>query len=871
MNNKESVDLAKPTNTKQPEDGKKGSKKKRFSFRKFIMGSIIAGILAIICALAIYIVVIMSGFKLLDQNLDKINTSAESTLIYAQEEGKDKDGKDKPATEIAKIYKGENRESVTIKDIPKSLQKAFIATEDRRFEEHAGVDFWAIGRALVKDVMHMSAVEGGSTITQQLAKNVFLSSEKTAFRKGTEMAIAFALDERFTKDQILERYLNRIFFGSNAYGIKAAAKVYFGKSDLNDLKLWEMATLAALPKAPTKYSPLKNPDLSKERRGVVLRLMTDQGYITEAERAEAAAVDYVAPPSSQATKEYATFVDYVTSEAEDMYNIDEDELLTKGYRIYTTMNPKAQKIMEQTYANPSFFQKDAADGQKIQSSMVIIDNKTGGLVAMIGGRDYQTKGFSRVYSKRQPGSSFKPIAAYGPAIESGKYTPYSIMDDTQTTFGNGTYSPRNYDRTTHGQVTMFEAVKKSYNLAPVWLLDQIKPKAALVFAKNLGIQLNAQKDVNLAIALGGLTDGVSPLDMATAYTAFANQGAQNKTHAILRITDSQGKEIKAYKAEKKQAISPKTAYYMTLMLQGVVEPGGTGTKAKFNRPVAGKTGTTGLDIKGLEKYDRDVWFVGYTPEWTAAVWEGFDKVDAKHYVTIGSGSPSSIFKEVMSKALDGKPVTNFVKPDNVPDLTEPPSGISDLAAAYVPEMKSVKLTWTSLGNKVAYQLYRKSSKETDAKLLTSLPNAEVNDSSVSSGETYQYYVTPLNTETNIEGAKSNVVTVEIPKDEALLDPSKVSPSPTPSGSAVPSSSPGNGKDHLSPSPSPTPSSGANPSPSHNGNVNDGKGTTGTVANPNPSPTPSPSPSNKPVDGATDPKKQESNQDGGKVAIPNPQQ
>ena len=691
-----------------------------------------------------------------------------------------------------------------------------LPPRSRRFEEHAGVDLRAIGRALVTDIIHMSAVEGGSTITQQLAKNVFLSSEKTGFRKATEMSIAFALDEKYSKDEILEKYLNRIYFGSNAYGIKAAAKVYFGKSNLNELKVWEMATLAALPKAPTRYSPLTHPDLSKERRAVVLRLMTDQGYITEAERAEAAAVDYVPPAAaSQGTKDNATFVDYVVNEAEDMYGIEEDELLTKGYRIYTTMNPKAQEVMETTYANPKFFQKDASDGQKIQSAMVIMDNKTGGLMAMIGGRDYQTKGFSRVYAKRQPGSSFKPIAAYGPALESGNYTPYSILDDTQTSFGNGTYSPRNYDRVTHGQVTMFEAVKKSYNLAPVWLLDQIKVKTAIDFAKKLGIPLNEQKDRNLSIALGGLTDGVSPLQMATAYTAFANQGIQNKTHAILRITDSQNKEIAVYKPEKKQVIQPKTAYYMTLLLQGVVEPGGTGTKAKFNRPLAGKTGSTGLDIKGIEQYDRDVWFVGYTPEWTAAVWEGFDKVDAKHYVTVGSGSPSAIFNEVMSKSLKDRPVTNFVKPEGVPDLTEPPKGITDLTAVYVPETKSVKVAWTSLGEKVAYQLYRKGSKDPEPKLLIQSAEPEVNDISVSTGEVYQYYVVPLNLDSNLEGAISNMVTVEIPKDDKLPGGS----SPSPSSSVSPSPSPGNGGPAQSPGPKPTASPdstvkpGTSPSPS----------------------------------------------------------
>ncbi|NQX63205.1 transglycosylase domain-containing protein [Paenibacillus qinlingensis] len=832
-----STPQSKPRESKQSKN--KGPKKKKFSARKLIMGSIIAAIIAVICATGIYIVVIMSGFKILDANIDKIISTTESTLIYAQEEGKDKDGKDKPATEISKIYRGENRESVNIKDVPERLKQAFIATEDRRFKEHSGVDLRAIGRALVTDIIHMSAVEGGSTITQQLAKNVFLSSEKTAFRKGTEMSIAFALDERFTKDEILEKYLNRIFFGSNAYGIKAAAKVYFNKSNLNELEVWEMATLAALPKAPSRYSPLTHPDLSKERRAVVLRLMTDQGYITEAERAKAAAVDYMPPATvSTGTKEYASFVDYVVNEAEDMYGIEEDELLTKGYRIYTTMNIKAQQTIEQTYADPSFFQKDASDGQKIQSSMVILDNKTGGIMGLIGGRDYKTKGFSRVYSKRQPGSSFKPIAVYAPALDSGKYTPYSLLDDTQTSFGS--YSPQNYDRQTHGQVTMFEAVKKSYNLAPVWLLSKMGVGTGTAFANKLGTTLNPQKDQNLAIALGGLTDGVSPLQMARAYTAFANQGNQNKTHAILRITDSQGKEIAAYKPEKKQVMQPSTAYYMTLLLQGVVETGGTGVKAKFNRPVAGKTGSTGLDIKGIEQYDRDVWFVGYTPEWTAAVWEGFDKVDSKHYVTVGSGSTAAIFNKVMSKALEGKPITNFVKPANVDDLKEPPSGISDVKATYVPESKRVKIEWTSLGDKISYEVYRKSATEAEAKMIIQTPKLLVEDTTVNSGETYQYYVVPLASESNTPGAKSNIATVEIPKDDSL--PNGGITSPTPSGS--PSPSPGNGGNNPNPSPSPSGKPGTSPSPG--ATIKPGTGTeTGPSPTPSPTPTPTPSPSISP--------------------------
>jgi len=802
--------MGRSTSTKQPGKKSRGpGRKQRFGMKKLLIGSIIAAIIAVICALGVYMVIIMNGAKIVEENIDKFDT-AETTLIY--------DSDDK---EVAKLYR-ENRESVAIKDVPENLKNAFIATEDRRFESHAGIDFWSIGRALVKDIMHMSAVEGGSTITQQLAKNVFLSSEKTAFRKATEVSIAIALENKYDKDEILEKYLNRIYFGSNAYGLKAAAKVYFGKSDLNQLKLWEMATLAALPKAPSRYSPLSNPDKSKERRAVVLQLMEDQGYITESERAEAAAVDYVPPKGQQGNKQYATFIDYVVQEAEDVYQIDEDELLTKGYRIHTTMNTKAQQIVETTYANPAFFQKDASDGQKIQSAMVIVDHKTGGLMALIGGRDYQTKGLNRIFSQRQPGSSFKPIAVYGPAIESGDWTPYSKLDDTQTSFGNGTYSPRNYDRTTHGQVTMFEAVKKSYNLAPVWLLEQIGVSKGRDFAKKLGIALDPKQDNNLAIALGGLTNGASPMEMASAYSAFANQGVQIKPHAILKIQDGDGRDVAVYKQEKKQVIQPKTAWYLTLLLQGVVEPGGTGVKAKFNRPLAGKTGSTGLDLKGIEKYDRDVWFVGYTPEWTAAVWEGFDRTDSKHYVTVGSGSTAAIFKEVMSKALAGRPLTAFAKPEGVADLTEPPTGVADLAAVYVPETKSVKLTWTPLADKnIAYQVYRQTSQQQEAQLLIQSPTAEVADTTVSSGETYQYYVVPLNTETAVPGDKSNAVDVQIPADEAL--PGGASPTPSP------------GEPGSEPSPTPSASPGGKPTPTPTPHKPDG----GKGASPSPSPSPTP--------------------------------
>jgi penicillin-binding protein 2A len=837
----ESVDMG--TNKKASPPGKKG-KKKSFSYRNLIVGTIIAAILAVICAMGGYIVIILNGSTILKENEDKINITSESTLIFDNEKN-----------EVAKLYR-ENRESVEIEEIPVRLQQAFIATEDKRFESHAGVDFWAIGRALVKDITAGAAVEGGSTITQQLAKNVFLSSQKTFLRKATEVSIAIAIDNDKTKEEILELYLNRIYFGSGAYGIKAAAKVYFNKSDLTKLEVWEMATLAALPKAPSRYSPLTNPDMSKERRAVVLRLMTDQGYITEEERAKAAAVPYI-PPTTSGAKEFQTFMDYVVKESEEKYGIEEEELLTRGYRIYTTMDAKAQRTMEQTYANASFFQKDAADGEKIQSSMVIVNHKDGGLIGMIGGRDYQAKGLNRAFSLRQPGSAFKPIIAFAPAIESGKWNPYSTLDDTQKSFGTGSnpYKPRNYDNVYLGPITMMEAVKKSKNVATVDLLSQIGVGEATKFAKKLGIDLD-EKDRNLAIALGGLTHGASPFAMATAYGAFANNGIQYETHAIIKIEDANGKEIVAFKPEKKKVMEPKTAYYMTLMMQTVLEAGGTGVKAKFDWPIAGKTGSTGLDIKGIEKYDRDVWFVGYTPEWTAAVWQGFDKTDSKHYVTVGSGSTAAIFKEVMSKALAGKKKSAFVKPDGVPALNEPPKTSSDLAAVYESDKRSVKLSWTSLGDKIAYQLFRKGTKDAEFKQLTQVPTTEVNDITITPGETYQYYLVPLNTETSIAGEKSNVVEVAIPAEGDMLDPLQPSPSP---GSGSPSPSP-SGSPGTKPTPSPGTGNGnnnGNGGNNGNGNGNGGNTSTSPTSTPKPSssstpsvkPTPTPSPSSSPQAGS----------------------
>ncbi|MFS0838116.1 PBP1A family penicillin-binding protein [Paenibacillus sp. 1P03SA] len=788
--------------SKTPSKGKKP--KKKGNAAKVILGVIIAALLALICAMSIYLVVYLNGLKILTANIDKLDDALGASVIY-----------DADKQEIAKVIK-ENRENVKFEQFPKQLVDAFVATEDRRFFEHAGVDFWSLGRAVVKDIIARSAVEGGSTITQQLAKNVFLNSDKTFFRKGTEMSIALAIDNRFTKNEILEKYLNRIYFGSQAYGVKAAAKRYFGVTDLKDLQLWQIATLAGLPKAPSKYSPISDPEASKDRRAVVLRLMTDQGLITEEERAQAAAVDYDPKKQTPVAQSdlFPSFRDYVIKEAYDLYGVTDEQISNGGYKIYTTLNSTAQKAMDKAYTNAKLFQPDGPE-QPMQSSMVILDNASGGIVAMIGGRDYKSGTWNRSFKPRQPGSSFKPLVVYAPAIEKKGYLPTSILDDTKQEFGK--YAPRNYDGQYLGQVDMTYAIKKSKNIPAVWTLSKIGINTGKDFAKQLGITFD-ENDNNLAIALGGMTKGESPLQMAQAYAAFANNGVYNQGHAILKIEKSDGTIID-YKAEPKKVMSEKTSWYMTQMMKEVVTSGGTGTKADFGRPLAGKTGSTQLDLKGLESHYRDIWFVGYTPQWTGAVWAGFDKTDSKHYIRKNySDRANMVFSAVMAEAMKGIPVKDFERPSGGKPIEQekPPvqekKSVTDLRAGW--QNSGVRLSWTAAEGTSAYQVFRKGPGETDFGQLTPSNSTEYMDQTVQPGGTYEYYVVPANGDA--AGIQSNVASVTVPG----TDPT--SPPADPNGD---NGNNGNGDNNGNGSDNGNNGNGTNGNNNGNGNGN-GNGNTG---------------------------------------------
>ncbi|MDR6724205.1 penicillin-binding protein 2A [Paenibacillus amylolyticus] len=559
--------------------------------------------------------------------------------------------------EITRLQAGTNGYAThaDLNEMPKVLKQAFLATEDRRFYKHDGLDYIGIGRAVVQDVINLDLSQGGSSITQQLARNLYLNGDKTMVRKVNEMSIAIALEKKYAKDDILESYLNQIYMGQGIYGVKAAAWRYFGIKDLRQLELWQVATLAGIPKGPSIYNPIDNAGLSKDRRAVVLTLMHEQGIITRKQMQEARKMDYVPPAtttsmnSSAPQPAYASAIDAVIQEASQLTGRSVADIQSAGWVIHTGLYSRAQLAMEEEFRQSAHFTDDRAD-ERVQASMVIIDQRNGEVKAMMGGRNPRRGDMNRATrDARQPGSAFKPIIAYGPALESGKFNANSILQDKRVRYGS--YQPSNLGGRYQGSITMTEALRKSVNAPAVWLLNETGMQRAQQFAAHLGIELG-QEDLHLSSALGGLHQGVSPLKMAQAYTVFANQGRFNTAHLIREITDAQGRNIYVRKAENQQVISPNTANVMTAMLQNVVSHG-TGNKAQLHGyQVAGKTGTTQAALPGVKKEaNRDLWFVGYTNKWTAAVWMGFDHTDAEHYMLASSGAAANLYASVMRRAL----------------------------------------------------------------------------------------------------------------------------------------------------------------------------------------------------------------------------
>ncbi|CAH1230078.1 Penicillin-binding protein 1F [Paenibacillus allorhizoplanae] len=571
--------------------------------------------------------------------------------------------------QVASQLSASKIDAVPFKDIPQVLVDAIVAVEDRRFYEHKGVDMKSIFRAVGRDVLKGSYSEGASTITQQLARNLFLTADKTVGRKLREAAYAIKIETSYSKNDILEMYLNKIYFGEGSWGVQGAAKTYFNKN-VKDLTLPEAAVLAALPKAPSHYSPFQNEEQALERRNTVLKLMLKEGKITQQdyEKANASALGAVKTVNMDEAKgRNRAYVDAVIDEAVTLYGFTEEQLLTGGLRITTELDPTVQKAVIDVVNNNSLFPESKPD-QLIQSGAAIVDQKTGGVRALAGGRGEGVfRGFSHATQlRRQPGSAFKPVAVYGPALELG-YKPSTMLFDGPLNIEG--YQPQDWDHQSRGQVSMQEAITSSWNVPAVWLLHEIGIDNGLKFAKSLGISLPAE-DRQLGIALGGLSEGVSPLQMAQAFSAFAAKGVLNPAHLIAKIETNDGHLLVQAKAKGQSVMGAETANTMTAMLQTAVAQG-TGKNAAMNRPVAGKSGTT--QLPGTKEFEgigsgsaKDAWFVGYTPELTAAVWVGYDRTDATHYLTTSGGAvPAVLFREMLSRALAQTPVVPFDIPMSI--------------------------------------------------------------------------------------------------------------------------------------------------------------------------------------------------------------
>lgn len=555
---------------------------------------------------------------------------------------------------VTRLHGVQDRTWVSISELQPSTVYAFISAEDARFFEHEGVDVIRIAGAIVADIKAGSYVQGASTISQQLIKLSHLTSEKTISRKAEEAALAYEMERQYSKGDILEMYLNYVYFGGGYYGIEAAAEGYFGVH-ASDLTLDQSAMLAGILKSPSGYAPHINYAASINRRNNILRLMRDYGYITDDEKKQASA----RRPTilHDKNEEYSGYyTDAVTKSAAALMGITVDELIRGGYSIYSAMDSDIQHYCEEMFKNGELFPAEDSE-----AAIVVLEPSIGMVVAMVGGRSY-TGGisFNRATDiRRQPGSVIKPVIAYAPAFEYLNYTAADMILDEETTFAD--YTPSNYGNKYYGWVTVREAVTKSLNVPAVKTLSEVGVERAKDFAKRCGIEFD-DKDDSLALALGGFTYGVSPLQIAGAYSCFASGGIYNTPTLIKKITDRNGLTVYEYRQDSRRVMSEANAYILTSMLKSVVTEGTGHRLNTLDIPIAGKTGTV-----GLANGNRDAWMAGYTPEYTAVVWQGYDsdRLGLLPSSATGGTYPALMLYELFNHIYPDGRSGDFEKPESV--------------------------------------------------------------------------------------------------------------------------------------------------------------------------------------------------------------
>lgn len=600
----------------------------------------------LIVLIVILITILYFGWLASRANVQSLKEGlSQPTVVY------DKEG------DVASNVATNRTQGVSIKEIPKYVPNAVVAIEDERFYEHGGFDIRGIGRALFGNLFAGRITAGGSTLTQQLAKNALLSPERTYKRKAEELFLAVKLEKVYTKDEILQMYINQVYFGSGAWGIGNASKKYFAKN-INDISISEAAMLAGLLHAPNYLDPYHNYDLAMKRRNVVLAKMKELGMITNSQyiKAKNEKIRLHDGGGSLVDRKYPYYVDAVLNEAITRYGLTQDEILTRGYRIYTELDQNIQSGLEKVYGQNNLFPRGRG-GELVQSGAVLLDPATGGVRGLVGGRgDRVFRGFNRATQlQAQPGSTMKPLAVYTPALEKG-YNYDSVLKDEPVSYGD--YKPENFSKTYQGQVPMYKAVENSLNIPAVWLLNEIGLKNGLASLKRFGIPVE-KDDENLAIALGGMSKGVSPMQLADAFSTFPNGGKRNDGHLITKIVGPTGNIIAEHKQQTTKVTSKSVSNKMTSMLLNVVESG-TGRLAKINGvQMAGKTGSTQLPYTDLDG-TKDQWMVGYTTDLVGAVWIGYDQTDREHYLPSNSSTNVvPIFREIMKASMPSVKHANF--------------------------------------------------------------------------------------------------------------------------------------------------------------------------------------------------------------------
>lgn len=682
---------------------------------------------------------------------------------------------------MAKFQK-QRKDVTSFEEIPTEMIDALVSTEDRDFYQHVGVNPKGILRAGIQDLFHHSYDQGGSTITQQLVKNQYLTTGKTLERKMTEAIYATAVEQKLTKKQIITSYLNNSDFIYNSFGVKNAIETYYGESiesfkkEDRVTRIAKSALLIGLLNSPTQFNPFTNPDKALARRNIVINNMKVVNYISKDEYDKAIekplmVLDKPKVVHDDEKKQYPEFVSYVLEEIRQHYHLNSvTDAQYIGMNVYTSFDPKVYNIIRNTVQNADLFPADAKDGEQVETAVSVVNPKNGEIMALTGGR--QAPGFlelNRAYQfQRQPGSSIKPLLDYGPAVESGKFNPWSVLPDNQGMDFGGGYSVHNFGHVQYGRLTMTQALTLSENVPAVYLLSQTGINYAKQFAEKQGIKF-APEDKYLPMALGGLTNGVNVLQESDGYQGFANGGYRIPAHAIRKIVSNTGKVD--YRApdqlsEQYRTMKPQTAEYLKYMMRNGVQEG-TGMQANVPGSfIAGKTGTA--EFPGLDGRNRDLWFTGFSNTFVASVWMGFDNPSPEKSFdnTQTSWLSARIFGQIAQQLLEmyPSPLDGYQPPSEPSQDGSTSNQNNDIAqialkGQFNSKDSKVSLSWNSVNNANLW-IYR------DGVVVKRVNSNTYDDTTVDNDNNYIYQIVAYDKDTNQKIGESNSLTISTAKNNS---------------------------------------------------------------------------------------------------------